>query len=108
MSYSRNFPLNIRNCRKVWNKSCHGSPVQQISSEVWAQLKALDLLAPRRGHRGGRNQSVFKEKRRIDIVNGRRSVNTSNSHFLLRSNSSNLINILPTAIMNNNGVQQQM
>ena len=51
---------------------------------------------------------MFKEKRRIDIVNGRRSVNTSNSHFLLRRNSSNLINILPTAIMNNNGVQQQM
>ena len=46
---------------------------------------------------------MFKDKRRIDIVNGRRSFNTSNSQFLRRSNSSNLINTLPTATMNNNG-----
>ena len=103
MSYSRNFLLNIRNCWKVWKNSWRGSPVCQISSDVWARLKFLDLLAPRRGHRGGRSQSLFKDKRRIDIVNGRRNFNTSNSQFLRRSNPSNLINILPTAIVNNNG-----
>ena len=71
MAYSRNFLLNIRICWKVWNNLCHCWPVQQIPSEVWARLKFLDLLAPRRGHRGGRSQSLFKDKKRIDTINGR-------------------------------------
>ena len=97
------FSLNIRNCWKVWNNLCGGSPVWQISSDVWARSKFLDLLAPRRGHRGGISQSLFKDERRIDIVNGRRSFNTSNFEFFQRSNPSNIINILPAAIMNDTG-----
>jgi len=103
MYYSRHFLLNIPNCWKVWNNSWRGSPVWQISSDVWARLKLLDLLAPRRGHRGGRSQSLFKDKRRIDVVNGRRSFNTTVSHSFSEVIQVISLTLLPTANMNNNG-----
>ena len=100
MSYSRNSLLTIRNCWKVWNKLCHASPTKQVSSDVWARLKALDLLAPK--EEGEKGLNLLKNGRNINIVAARRCFRAPNSRLFGRSNPGNLITISPNVTLNKN------
>ena len=52
--YSRNTLLSLRNCWKVSSSAgSYGSVIRPIPEKTWQTLSLYNLLAPRRGQRGG-------------------------------------------------------
>ena len=58
MLYSRNILLSLRNCWKSTSQPNLALPNLLLPRCVWENLKSLNLLAPRRGCRGGKNRQV--------------------------------------------------
>ena len=96
MFYSQNALLSIRNCWKAENKSCFSLPTRQISSNVWAHLKSLDLLKPRRGQRGRKNRNQVRHKTRITVIVRNEAKASKYLFCRQRKYVENLIYILPS------------
>ena len=64
--YSRNTLLSLRNCWKASSSAeSYGSVIRPIPEKTWQTLSLYNLLAPRRGQRGGNHLRVGRSITRI-------------------------------------------
>lgn len=97
--------LSLRKTWKVWNHKCapsHGPITQPLPNNIWQKLKSFDLIASKRGCRGGYQRRPEVEKYISTIVSPFQR-NCGKQVFKRSATRSNLLNIpLQTTYSTNN------
>ena len=90
LTYSRNALLSLRNWYKTIKPTTqsHGTLERPVPAVVWQKLASNNLLASRRGQRGGSHLKNHKSIKTIQCTSRRKRISTQ-----IGANHSNLINI---------------